>query len=192
MPAAGAVLLGIFGVWLTLQATAGRLAGRLLSYREIRPGEVPTPAPSSTSSGPSTAGPSSSTTPGTGIAGAIHQYAWPVHGTITQVYGHNGHPGIDIGVPTGTPVGAIAAGTVILARWNNGYGNQVQVDHGGGRVSSVAHLSAISVKQGDQVTQGQQLGLAGSTGNSTGPHVHLEIRDNGKTLDPAPIIGGAP
>jgi murein DD-endopeptidase MepM/ murein hydrolase activator NlpD len=186
---AGAVLLGVVGVWLTLQATAGRLAGRLLSYREIRPGEVPAPA---SSPGLPAVDPAGSSAPGGGIAGAVRQYAWPVHGTITQAYGHNGHPGIDIGVPTGTPVGAIAAGTVILARWNDGYGNQVQVAHGAGRVSSVAHLSAITVHQGDQVTQGQQLGLAGSTGQSTGPHVHLEIRDNGKTLDPAPIIGGTP
>lgn len=186
---AGAAFLALFGVWLLTQATAGRLGARLLSYREIRPGEVPSPAPAS--SDPRTPGPSSST-PGTTIAGATHAYAWPAHGTISSGFrppNRPNHEGIDIAVPTGTPVTAITAGTVILARWNDGFGNQVQVDVGGGRVFSVAHLSEIRVRQGDQVTGGQLLGLSGNTGNSTGPHVHLEIRDNGVPIDPAPLIG---
>lgn len=97
------------------------------------------------------------------------------------------HQGIDYAAPTGTPVVTVADGTVVHAGPNGGYGNLVVVDHGGGITTYYAHLSAFGagVQEGARVERGQEIGQVGSTGRSTGPHLHYEIRRDGQYLDPA-------
>src|SRR5690606_33134288 len=89
-----------------------------------------------------------------------------------------GHPGIDLSAPEGTPVFATDAGLVIFAGWTGGigYGNAVLIDHGNGYRSLYAHLSQVSTHCGAKVDQGKLIGLAGDTGNSSGPHLHFEVR----------------
>jgi murein DD-endopeptidase MepM/ murein hydrolase activator NlpD len=94
------------------------------------------------------------------------------------------HDGIDLAVPSGTAVVASAAGTVIYAGWMGGYGNLVVVDHGGGIATAYGHNTGVTVGQGQQVAQGQLIAYSGNTGNSTGPHVHFEVRVNGGAVDP--------
>lgn len=95
------------------------------------------------------------------------------------------HQGVDFAAPKGTPVVVVADGTVVHAGRSGGYGNLVIVDHGGGITTYYAHLSAFGVQEGMRVERGQEIGQVGSTGMSTGPHLHYEIRKDGKYLDPA-------
>ena len=114
-------------------------------------------------------------------------FVWPVQGVLTSYYGWRWgrmHEGIDIAVPNGTPVVASAAGTVIVAGWTGGYGNLVVIDHGGGIATAYAHNTSVAVGSGQQVAQGQLIAYSGNTGNSTGPHVHFEVRVNGGAVDP--------
>jgi len=107
-------------------------------------------------------------------------------GRLTQEF-HTGHTGIDIGIPTGTPVKTTMDGRVIHAGWNTqGYGNLVIVENGAYR-TYYAHLSSIPVSVGDEVKAGTTIGLSGNTGNSTGPHLHYEIRQNRVAINPAPV-----
>lgn len=107
----------------------------------------------------------------------------PVGGVLTQNY-HPGHNGLDFGVPVGTPIKATMDGKVVHAGWNNqGYGNLVIVENGPYR-TYYAHLSSIPVSVGDAVTSGATIGLSGNTGNSTGPHLHYEIRKNNTPVNP--------
>lgn len=99
------------------------------------------------------------------------------------------HGGIDIAVPTGTPVVAIGAGTVTKSRFGRGLGQFVEVSHGPGVVSRYGHLSRRAVVEGQRVEAGQRLGDSGSTGRSTGPHLHLEVRIDGRPVDPAHFLG---
>jgi murein DD-endopeptidase MepM/ murein hydrolase activator NlpD len=124
-------------------------------------------------------------------------FSWPVTGTITSPFGWRSNPfggapefhqGLDIAAPTGTTVTAAAAGTVIMAQWYGGYGNYILIDHGGGYSTGYGHLSAIYVSNGQSVSRGQAIGAVGSTGQSTGPHLHFEIRIAGKPVDPAPRL----
>jgi len=94
------------------------------------------------------------------------------------------HTGVDIGAAYGTAVLAANSGTVTLAGWNSGYGNCIVIDHGGGKATLYAHLSSIGVSKGQSVTKGNQIGKVGSTGNSTGPHIHFEILINGSAVNP--------
>lgn len=94
------------------------------------------------------------------------------------------HRGVDFAAPTGTPVLASAAGRVVRAGWGGGYGNMIDVDHGRGIVTRYAHLSRMDVKVGQTVSQGQRIGAVGSTGMSTGPHLHYEVIRNGEPIDP--------
>jgi murein DD-endopeptidase MepM/ murein hydrolase activator NlpD len=117
---------------------------------------------------------------------------WPVSGPVTSGYGWRWgrmHEGIDIAVPTGTPVAAAASGQVIVAGWMGGYGNLVVIDHGGGLATAYGHNSSFAVGSGSTVSQGQTIAYAGSTGNSTGPHVHFEVRVNGSPVDPLGYLG---
>ena len=131
--------------------------------------------------------PSSPSTPpvvqpiGNGVLG------WPVSGPVVSGFGMRGgrmHEGIDIICSTGTPVVASGAGTVIWAGWRGGYGNLVVVDHGGGLSTAYAHNSAFASSVGQSVARGQVISYAGSTGDSSGPHVHFEVRVNGTAVDP--------
>ena len=121
------------------------------------------------------------------------RFIWPVKGPITSPFGmrinpithkYSGHTGIDIGVPYGTPIDAADGGTVIFAGWNVAYGNMTVIDHGGGFSTMYAHQSKQLVAVGDHVTQGQIIGYIGTTGWSTGPHLHFEIRVNGVPVNP--------
>jgi murein DD-endopeptidase MepM/ murein hydrolase activator NlpD len=112
---------------------------------------------------------------------------WPVGGAVTSPFGWRWgrmHEGIDIGVGFGTPIQAAGPGTVIYCGWEGGYGNLVVIDHGGGLATAYAHQSSIAVSCGQQVAQGQTIGYVGSTGHSTGPHLHFEVRINGSPVDP--------
>ena len=123
---------------------------------------------------------------GTGTPSASG-FIWPVNGAVVSGYGMRWgrlHEGIDISAPSGTPIWAAAAGTVIYAGWLGGYGNLVVVDHGNGLATAYAHASTILVGVGQQVSQGETLSLVGSTGNSSGPHLHFEVRVNGVAVDP--------
>lgn len=121
--------------------------------------------------------------------------AWPTpgHERITSPYGNRIHPilkkkmfhsGVDIGAPSGTAIKAAGNGTVIHADWYQSYGKMVMVDHGGGIVTLYAHCSSILVSKGQEVTAGQTLAKVGSTGRSTGPHLHFEVRKDGKFQNP--------
>lgn len=118
---------------------------------------------------------------------------WPVSGRTTSEFSSRVNPitgkkeshlGLDIAVPSGTPVAAAEAGTVIKAGWNNSYGYMVIVDHGGGIATLYAHNSRLAVSVGTQVSRGQTVAYSGSTGMSTGPHVHFEVRVNGQYQNP--------
>lgn len=121
------------------------------------------------------------------------QLAWPVSGPITSPFGYRFHPiygreifhsGIDIGVDEGTPVHAADSGVVVEADWIDGYGNAVIIDHGNGMSTLYGHNSELAVSAGQTVSKGQVIAYAGSTGNSTGPHVHFEVRVNGDPVNP--------
>ena len=98
------------------------------------------------------------------------------------------HSGIDFRAPTGQPARATAPGTVASAGYEGGYGNMVTIDHGGGITTRFAHLSKISVKKGQAIAKGDVIGSTGSTGRSTGPHLHYEIRVNGRAIDPMTFL----
>ena len=112
---------------------------------------------------------------------------WPVSGPITSPFGPRWgsfHPGIDIGVPYGTPIEAAASGTVIYCGWESGYGNLVVIDNGGDLATAYGHQSRIAVSCGQHVDQGQVIGYVGCTGYCFGPHLHFEVRINGSVVDP--------
>ena len=112
---------------------------------------------------------------------------WPVSGPVTSPFGWRWgrmHEGIDIAVGYGTPIGAASAGTVIYCGWMGGYGNLVVIDHGGGLATAYGHQSSIATGCGQPVSRGQIIGYVGSTGHSTGPHLHFEVRVNGAPVDP--------
>jgi murein DD-endopeptidase MepM/ murein hydrolase activator NlpD len=112
---------------------------------------------------------------------------WPCGGRVTSEYGYRWgrmHAGIDIGAPTGTPIRAAKAGVVIKAGSMSGYGNTVVIDHGGGFTTLYAHQSRIAARSGQSVRQGELIGYVGSTGQSTGPHLHFETRVNGNPQNP--------
>jgi murein DD-endopeptidase MepM/ murein hydrolase activator NlpD len=122
-------------------------------------------------------------------------YAWPMCAPVTSEYGPRWgriHRGIDLGARTGTAIRSIQAGTVIFAGWQGGYGQLTLVDHGNGVVSAYAHQSRFAVGQGTQVGRGQVIGYVGSTGNSTGPHLHLETRVGGTAVNPRQYLSGSP
>lgn len=98
--------------------------------------------------------------------------------------GSTNHKGLDIGMPTGTIIRACESGTVTAAGWGGGHGKRVIIDHGDGMVTLYAHMSRIHATKGQKVQRGQVIGEVGNTGNSTGPHLHLEVIVNGKYMDP--------
>lgn len=136
---------------------------------------------------------SGGTATGTGVL------TWPTPGfkTITSPYGMRWHPilgqrrmhtGVDIGAPMSASIVAADSGTVIFAGWMSANGNTTVIDHGGGISTVYAHQSKFLVKKGDVVVKGQEIGKVGSTGWSTGPHLHFEVRENGTHTDPMAYI----
>ena len=118
---------------------------------------------------------------------------WPIVGEITSEYGWRTHPiygdsryhsGMDIGGDYGDPILAAAAGIVVYSGWISGYGYAVVIDHGGGISTLYGHNEALAVSEGQTVSQGQVIAYCGSTGNSTGPHCHFEVRVDGEPVDP--------
>ncbi|MDY4486193.1 MAG: peptidoglycan DD-metalloendopeptidase family protein [Anaerovibrio sp.] len=118
---------------------------------------------------------------------------WPISGPITSEFGWRTHPifgtarfhsGLDIGGDYGMSIYAAASGTVIYAGWISGYGNAVIIDHGGGVTTLYGHNDSLNVSEGENVAQGQVIAMCGSTGNSTGPHCHFEVRENGEPVSP--------
>ncbi len=118
------------------------------------------------------------------------RFIWPTNGVITQRF-WSGHKAIDIGAPVGTPVVASDSGYVVFASngWNWGYGKLIIVDHGNGYRTYYAHLSSILVRKGESVGKGQRIGSVGTTGHSTGPHLHFEIRYHNIHKNPLLLLG---
>lgn len=104
--------------------------------------------------------------------------------------GRRAHKGIDLSAPTGTPIRASADGVVEMADWFGGYGLYVQLDHGAAMETRYGHMSRIAVAQGQQVRKGDVIGYVGSTGRSTGPHLHYEVRVSGEAVNPLPYMQG--
>jgi murein DD-endopeptidase MepM/ murein hydrolase activator NlpD len=114
-------------------------------------------------------------------------FAWPLTGTLSSPFGPRWgrmHYGIDLAVPTGTNVKAAAGGTVLRAFNNGGYGLFVEIDHGNGWITRYGHNSKLLVKAGDKVSRGTSIAKSGNTGDSTGPHLHFEIRKSGTAVNP--------
>jgi murein DD-endopeptidase MepM/ murein hydrolase activator NlpD len=122
---------------------------------------------------------------------------WPLRGKLSSGFGWRFHPvlrskkfhnGQDIAVPSGTPVIAVDSGAVLVSGWQGGYGNYVAIDHGNGISTGYGHNSRLLVSVGDKVLKGQTIAISGSTGLSTGPHLHFEVRRNGVPVDPLPYL----
>jgi murein DD-endopeptidase MepM/ murein hydrolase activator NlpD len=118
---------------------------------------------------------------------ATGSFAWPSGGSITSKFGYRwgrNHNGIDLGVSTGTPIKASDGGKITFSGWKGGYGYLVIIDHENGYSTYYGHNSILKVKAGERVYKGQTISLSGNTGNSTGPHLHFEIRKNGEPINP--------
>ena len=119
-------------------------------------------------------------------------FSWPLAGygyeSITQYYGNNGHRGLDIGIPYGTPIYASESGQVISAEYHWSWGNNVLIWHNNTYSTRYAHCSSLAVSAGEYVQKGQVIGYAGSTGNSTGNHLHFEVYQNGDRVNPSNFV----
>ena len=118
------------------------------------------------------------------------QFIWPASGELSQSFSWY-HPGVDISNLGGGPIRASDAGTVVVASWpdNYGYGNRIEIDHGNGYLTRYAHLSSIYVSVGQKVAKGDVIGMMGSTGRSSGIHLHIEVRKDGTALNPLSLLG---
>lgn len=124
---------------------------------------------------------------------------WPVDARVTSDFGlrmrgwsPDLHRGVDLDVPSGTPVRAMAEARVRFAGVMRGFGNVVWLDHGGGILSVYAHLSTIQAREGERVRGGHVIGLSGASGDATAPHLHFEVWRWGHEVDPVPLLGGLP
>jgi murein DD-endopeptidase MepM/ murein hydrolase activator NlpD len=182
-------------------ATSADIEGQIQAYYEQQRAAAEQAAAENSGNGGATDGSEGDTTNGGDTSGGgstappeySSSYVWPCYGDITSPFGWRIHPiwgdsrfhaGIDIGASTGTPVACAGNGTVISAGWNGGYGNCVIVDIGNGLSVVYAHLSAINVSSGETVSAGQTVGAVGSTGDSTGAHLHYEVRLYGTPINP--------
>ena len=115
------------------------------------------------------------------------KFLWPVNGKFSSGFGYRGkrfHAGVDLYAPNGTPIYACESGQVIKAEYHGGYGYCILIYHGGGLATFYAHLSGFAVSLGQNVSRGQIIGYVGTTGYTTGPHLHLEVRSNGAAQNP--------
>jgi murein DD-endopeptidase MepM/ murein hydrolase activator NlpD len=121
----------------------------------------------------------------------------PVDGEVSSGFGlrpdplegdERFHSGVDIAAPVGSPIKAVAAGTVVFSGRADGYGNLVAIDHGNGLVTRYAHIQANLVSPGQRVVAGQEIALVGTSGRSTGPHLHFEVRKEGKPVNPQSFL----
>lgn len=119
------------------------------------------------------------------VAKRTSGFGWRHHPILKKQKFHNG---LDMGAPTGTPIVAAGDGVVEFAGWNSGYGNLVRIDHGKGLSTRYGHQSKLFVVAGQRVRAGQKIGLVGSTGMSTGPHLHFEVRENGVPVHPGKYL----
>jgi murein DD-endopeptidase MepM/ murein hydrolase activator NlpD len=130
--------------------------------------------------------------PAAGDGAATMAWPLPVKGFITRSQERTDrqgeHPGLDIAVPAETQIRAAAAGTVIEAAEDETYGNFVRIDHGSGIETVYGHASRVLVRKGDQIARGQLIALAGSTGRSSAPHLHFEVRKDGRAVDPLQYV----
>lgn len=150
-----------------LAAASAEIAARIRAAAAQSPsgGDAPAPAPAPAGGG----------------------MTWPVSAPITSPFGMRWgrmHEGLDLAASYGSPIRAAQAGTVIYCGWMSGYGNFVMIDHGNGLVTTYAHQARIAVGCNQTVSQGQTIGYVGSSGNSTGPHLHFEVRRNSSPVDP--------
>jgi murein DD-endopeptidase MepM/ murein hydrolase activator NlpD len=131
--------------------------------------------------------------PGSGALAQLFRLAWPVHGRISDRYGYRVHPvwrrrmmhtGLDIAARSGTPIRAALGGRVTFVGWKGGYGRTVIIEHPNGYETLYGHCSKILVSHGETVKRGERIAKVGSTGVSTGPHVHFEVKKNGKRMNP--------
>lgn len=134
-----------------------------------------------------------------GVSGSRPSFSPLARAAVTSNFGYRRHPisgghklhaGIDLSAPTGTPVYATALGVVGTAGWQGGYGLLIQLSHAENHSTRYGHLSRIAVRPGQIVEPGQLIGYVGSTGRSTGPHLHYEVRINGAAIDPVPYMRG--
>ncbi len=189
------VILPVKGAYVTVQPgdTVARLAERwgvvpddIANYplNKLRPGEEPR-------AGAKVVIPYGQLVvdlPPPGPPPAGYAYAWPIRGAVTQAYAP-GHRAVDLGAPYGAKVYASRAGRVVFRQWStDGYGFLVIVDHGDGQRTYYSHLKGAWVNVGDWIAQGDLVGEVGSTGNSTGPHVHFEIRIGGVPQNPLSLL----
>lgn len=179
------------GIWLVEEVSRPlfRKTGTVTLIRQ-QP-VLPEPKPDPRDDGLPTSG-GAAEVRGSSVAGPISArgFSWPATGRLSSGYGERGgklHAGIDIAVPTGTPVFAAKAGTVVFAGVAGGYGNAVYLDHGD-TMTRYGHLSKISVRQGQAVQARSIIGQSGNTGTSTGPHLHFEIRPGNKAVNPLPYL----
>ncbi|WP_051716568.1 transglycosylase family protein [Streptomyces sp. NRRL F-5727] len=176
----------------TAQAPAAKPAAKPQTKPRPKPENKPQPKPESKPKTQSQ--PQSKPKPKPRSEPREDRYSAPVSADIGTRYGKPGsswssgyHTGVDFPVPTGTTVRAVSDGRIVTAGWGGAYGYQIVVRHDDGRYSQYAHLSAVSVREGQRVTGGQRIGRSGSTGNSSGPHLHFEVRTGpgyGSDIDP--------
>ncbi|MGI8807619.1 MAG: murein hydrolase activator EnvC family protein [Acidimicrobiales bacterium] len=155
----------------------------LIRARQAPPEAADVPSSNSNSGGGG--GGAAASAPAARVSGS--GMAWPANGSVTSGFGYRWgslHAGIDIANGAGTPIRAAKSGTIILAGWNGGYGNCIVVDHGGGFSTLYGHMTRLRASEGQRVSQGDLIGDMGSTGNSTGSHLHFETRTNGSPQDP--------
>ncbi len=163
----------------SLEKEQERIQAQLQAAQEQEEEQAAAPAPPAPGGGAApSAGP---------VKQGAGQLIWPVNGPITSPFGSRWgrpHEGVDIAVPSGTPIRAADAGSVASAGPTGGYGNYICVQHGGSLSTCYAHLSRIGVSTGDSVGQGDVIGSSGCTGNCFGDHLHFETRENGQAVDP--------
>ena len=175
-----------------LEASSQQI-GAMLRQRQADRAAAAAPAPQPVQDSSSDGGSDSASYAAPAPSYGSGAFMWPVNGVITSPFGYRSHPifgrqilhsGIDIGIDCGTPVHAADGGVVVEAGWISGYGYAVVIDHGNGLSTLYGHNESLAVGSGQSVGKGQVIAYAGSTGNSTGPHVHFEVRANGDPVDP--------